>query len=751
MLRASMVMESRARLQSFWALDKLQRDQTNPPVSSLSLSDPRLVDALVKMSRGKCAFCEVKEDLVAHRFRPPSNALPLREGGNGHLYYTWLADAWQNLHPICRSCIPPEPQFPVVDNRRAPLPGQAQIDYYIISGEGLWPSYPPKETALLLDPTRDVGFEKHLLPKLDGELIGESLKGETTIDVCNLNRPERRNQRLQTYSQRLDLLRNSLMVARLESRNWQELFDFDGLEFGGSWYLLLRRIARAIGGPGTRTSRAFLRFFYQTLLGDQRADDLLNQAIRVMENQDANFRGSRWRTGSVYSLRSPIQSVQIRNFKAIERLDLNLEPSDLLSSPMTPSLVILGENATGKSSILEAIALSLASPHARTALKLPWSRMTLDPSQLGKSEGRLSRRAEVKVSLENGQSVTLAFDRRAPTIQSEFGNHQVPVFAYGAFRRFLTRSHRWTPHRHIRNLFDGSTLSNPETWLRKLPPDSFNEVVRTLRDLLSMEGSFDVIERDGVARRLRMVTSITEPDGTVLPSKAPLRTASSGYRSMLGMLCDIMQGLMNPQVYEGFESFQTARGVVLIDEIEAHLHPRWKMQVMTSLRMALPGITFIVTTHDPLCLRGMVDGEVVVLQRVATADSKVESNLPVIVERMTGLPPVSKLRVEQLLTSDFFQLLSSDDAAADREMAKVADLIARRDRGEEFGEADEAVLSEFERDIALALPVGSSEVHRMVQDALAEYLRLRRNASSEKLKKLRADARQDILKALDRL
>lgn len=750
-LRASVAKESRARLQSFWALARLQRDQTNPPVSELSSSDPRLVLSLAKFSRGRCAFCEVEEDLVAYRFRPPSNALPLREGGRGHLYYTWLADAWQNLYPICQSCIPPEPQFPVLDDRRAQLPAQAQVDNYVESGEGLWPSYPPKETPLLLDPALDRGFEKHIIPKLDGELIGVSLKGETTIDVFNLNRPERRNQRLQTHSARFDILLKGTTDLSVRDLYWPELFDFDNLEFGGSWYLLLRRIARAVGGPGTRASRAFVRSFYQALVADNGAQNLLTKAVQVLGSQDINLRGGRWRTGSVYSLRSPIRSVQIRNFKAIERLMLELEPPEARSHSVTPSMVILGENATGKSSILEAIALSLATPQARTSLKPPWSRMALDPSQLGSLERPGPRRAEVKVALANGQSVTLKFEGATPTVESEFGNHQVAIFAYGAFRRFLTRAHRWTPHRHIRNLFDGSTLSNPETWLRKLPPDRFNEVVRTLRNLLSIDGSFDVIERDGAGRRLRMVTSITEPDGTVRLSKAPLQTASSGYRSMLGMLCDIMQGLMNSQVYEGFESFQTARGVVLIDEIEAHLHPKWKMQVMTSLRTALPGMTFIVTTHDPLCLRGMEDGEVVVLQRVATAEGSFESSLPIVVERMTDLPLMSNLRVEQLLTSDFFQLMSSDDPSADREMARVADLIAKRDRGEDLGEADEAVLCEFERDIASALPVGSSEAHRMVQDAVAEYLRLRRDASSDKLKKLRVDTRKEILDALDRL
>lgn len=78
----------------------------------------------------------------------------------------------------------------------------------------------------------------------------------------------------------------------------------------------------------------------------------------------------------------------------------------------------------------------------------------------------------------------------------------------------------------------------------------------------------------------------------------PLHAVSSGYWSMLAMVCDILKGLMSQTVYPGFENFQAAPGVILIDEIEVHLHPRWEAQVMSRLRAALPKLTFTVTTHD---------------------------------------------------------------------------------------------------------------------------------------------------------
>ncbi|ESY97826.1 hypothetical protein X738_18195 [Mesorhizobium sp. LNHC209A00] len=759
-LRSRVADDARRRMREFWALERQRRAQTSVPAPSIQANDEQLVEAVSVLTGGRCAFCEASDNLLVHRFRPAGNALPLPSSSNAHLYYLWLVDAWQNLYPICRGCVPLEPQFPVVASR-APLPVLRQIDVYVKNANGLWPSFPPRENILLLDPCRDREFEKHLLPKLDGELIGESKKGETTVLVFNLNRSDRRNQRYHAYQMLIERLTRLIASPGVQSEHpdWQQLFDFPAMEFGGTWFLLLRRLARWIGGSSgvrVRSSRTQIRVFFLRMASEPDAKQRLGSALEAIAREDNGLRAGRWVVGSVYSVRAPIASVQITNFKAIEQLELTFakpfEPLEGLSYRRAPSLIILGENATGKSSILEAIALAVTTPAARTALDVLWSRLVLDPSQLGQERTRGGqRRAKVQVALATGQSVSLAIEQGAAVVQSELGNQQVPVFAYGAFRRFLTATRRPAPHKHIRNLFDGSTLSNPEPWLKSLPEDRFNMVIRTLRDLLSIEGDFDVIQRERGTRQLRMVTSIAEPNGQFRYSRAPLQSVSSGYRSMLAMLCDIMRGLLDPQVYEGFESFQTAQGVVLIDEIEAHLHPRWKVQVMTSLRTALPGMSFIVTTHDPLCLRGMGEGEVVVLQRVAATDSTRETQMPIVVERVEGLPAVADLRIEQLLTSDFFQLLSSDDAASDRRLAQIGDLIRAKAEGERLTDSDQQILRQFETDIAKALPVGSSEVHRIVQEAVAEYLQRRRIASSVTLKRLRDKAKAEILAALEAL
>ena len=48
--------------------------------------------------------------------------------------------------------------------------------------------------------------------------------------------------------------------------------------------------------------------------------------------------------------------------------------------------------------------------------------------------------------------------------------------------------------------------------------------------------------------------------------------------------------------------------------------PRWRMRIVTAMRNLMPRVQFVITTHDPLCLRGVTDGEVIVVRRNSEGD-----------------------------------------------------------------------------------------------------------------------------------
>lgn len=89
---------------------------------------------------------------------------------------------------------------------------------------------------------------------------------------------------------------------------------------------------------------------------------------------------------------------------------------------------------------------------------------------------------------------------------------------------------------------------------------------------------------------------------------------SDGYHAFLGLVADIAvrATLANPHL--GREAPRSAEGVVLVDEVDLHLHPRWQRTVMCALSTAFPRLQFIVTTHSPQVLGGVENTEVVELR-----------------------------------------------------------------------------------------------------------------------------------------
>ncbi len=88
---------------------------------------------------------------------------------------------------------------------------------------------------------------------------------------------------------------------------------------------------------------------------------------------------------------------------------------------------------------------------------------------------------------------------------------------------------------------------------------------------------------------------------------------SDGQRIMLGLFCDIARraALLNPHL-GGDASAKTA-GVVLIDELDLHLHPKWQRRIIQQLRQTFPKIQFICTTHSPQLIGQVKADEIIIL------------------------------------------------------------------------------------------------------------------------------------------
>lgn len=750
---------SRRALVDLFSASAERRAQTRIEAEYLDLSNSDLQQGLTRLFRGKCAFCERMVQTTPYRFRPPFEATPAKGRRNAHLYYVWLADAWENLYPICDACQPEDRLFFPVAGDRSPVPNLNLIRRYADENSGYW-RRPVTEENQLLDPTNELSLARHFQVTERGEVFSRSKRGEATITHFKLDRLELVQERAAHFSRYLATLDEWIRAPGPSATGAQSLFDFAGMAFGGDWHLLLRRIVEAYRAREPSSyplTEPQIRNHFVRLSRKPDASTALAEFLEKLAAEDEHLlRGRRpRRVERVGDAR--LTKVSISNFKGLEALEFELAPSrSVVDDAPAPSLLFLGENAAGKSTLLEAIALTLVSTEARGQLSLEPEKLRLDPRQMGVDAGRPADIARIVLSFADGDDHALLIDRQfKPSGRPDLP----PVFAYGAFRQFRGGAKNYSASRAIITLFDAEVLiGNPEPWLVKLAQDDFEEVARTLRVLLSGEEDFDVIRKKGDG--IVVVTYVVHPDGQRVETLTPLRLVSSGFRSVIAMACDIFRGLMDKRVYPGFKSLRTAAPIILIDEVEAHLHPRWKLQIMSALRRTLPQATIIATSHDPLCLRGMGDGEVAVLHRVS-GEGTDRTRLPVFIEKLENLPDVTQLTVEQILTSNVFGMFSTDAPATEKAFAQIGELLARRRAAAAWNGAgepppaltadEEEMVSRFAADIAASLPVGTTPAQALVEDAVAEYLSKRRDETSEKAAGLRDKARASIVRALEGL
>jgi hypothetical protein len=362
-----------------------------------------------------------------------------------------------------------------------------------------------------------------------------------------------------------------------------------------------------------------------------------------------------------------LRKIEVENFKALRRLELefpapSLPPSNFdsaagklvqqsTSEPTTePWLMLLGENGVGKSSVLKAIALAMM-PAAQRRRYAPNPREWI-------SQGSRAQTGMIRLEFTVGaQPLELHFSRTSSTVQRRGDYPEMAVLGYGS-TRLLPRSAGRRPRPEsvrLQNLFDSrAPLRDAERWLanpKSVRSGDFNLLATSLKTLLALG------DDDRIARRKDRLSA------TVFGTQVPIRSLSDGYQSVLALAVDMMLNLSKASFdMEGVE------GVVLIDELEVHLHPRWKIAIVGALRNLFPRVRFIATTHDPLCVQGIRKGELHVMTRQGERhDVRVEQ---------FDVPP--GLRADQILTGAWFGVPSTRDPETVSMMREHSALLQNR-------------------------------------------------------------------------
>jgi len=153
----------------------------------------------------------------------------------------------------------------------------------------------------------------------------------------------------------------------------------------------------------------------------------------------------------------------------------------------------------------------------------------------------------------------------------------------------------------------------------------------------------------------------------------PFHMLSDGVRNMLGMVADIAYraAVLNPHLGPGVA--RKTPGIVLIDEIDLHLHPKWQRRVVDDLRRTFPEIQFIATTHSPFIVQSLRPGELINLDMPAAAGAEHRSIEDIAEEDMgVALPQRSKRWREMMQTAEeYYRLLRSAEGASGEEKARA--------------------------------------------------------------------------------
>lgn len=574
-----LVEQGRYELEEYYsALEPVGREQRRNPVERIWSRMTRTAhEALRQAFRGKCAYCEsvigITADLVVDHFRPKSGATDV--GGSASPdHYQWLTLEWLNHYASCPACNRAKRAiFPVIGERARPLtPIEIVID---------------TETPFLVDPCRD-DPQEHLSFSADGTVRALTERGVATIRILNLNRAPLVRERLETYTRTVRMLETS------EGRQLVEGILDDHPPYVA---VMLQAVSDLDSGQAPSHS-------------DFAVPEERRSADEVILDADS-FR---------LNARS-IARVEVRNFKSLRHLDVTFAEQ---TGEAAPWLMLLGENAAGKSSLLQAIGLALAGADEASRFMRP-SRVL----SIGSDDGW------VRLTFFDKEIQTELHFNRGATRFDGTPRPSAVVLGFGALRYAEPRRSRRVQDPATRFaklaplLQPVARIPHPAAWLLGLDDHRFGAAALSLRELLPLGDGSDIVRRGS-----RILFRIGEHE-------APLGDLSAGYQTVVGMACEIMRML-----FERWENLISASAIVLIDELDAHLHPRWKMRIVSSLRKAFPQVQFVASTHDPLVLRGIRNGEVAVLRRVPGQGTVIDQELPAI----------EGMSVEDLLTSRHFGL-----------------------------------------------------------------------------------------------
>jgi predicted ATP-binding protein involved in virulence len=389
--------------------------------------------------------------------------------------------------------------------------------------------------------------------------------------------------------------------------------------------------------------------------------------------------------------------------------------------------VILGDNGVGKTTLLRCLAViessqeSIQGHDLQILMTGPGSQnidLWQEGGSLGRSSARILNRLAVGAKLSSQiNHPSHDTSKRIQEIKPEIffaSSRLIEVkceptedawaklmgfvrYGYGATRRMGKTSLTEASTNNSESLFsDDASLINAEEWLLQTDyaarsasgkthdrlQAQLHQIIDILKRILPDVEDIRITPADEEIPRPR--AEFLTPYGWVRLSSLGL-----GYRTAIAWMVDLAVRLFRR--YPNSPDPLAEPAIVLVDEIDLHLHPKWQRNIMSFLTERFPNTQFIVTAHSPLVVQAAKDANIVLLRR--EGDRVVIDNNPEIIENW---------RVDQVLTS-VFELPTARPTDVEPLLTRRRELLAKS----RLSKADKTELQDLDQRIG-ALPTAET-------------------------------------------
>jgi predicted ATP-binding protein involved in virulence len=158
--------------------------------------------------------------------------------------------------------------------------------------------------------------------------------------------------------------------------------------------------------------------------------------------------------------------------------------------------------------------------------------------------------------------------------------------------------------------------------------------------------------------------------------RKPFKHLSDGQKNMVGLVAELAYRCVTLNPHLGRDAVKKSQGIVLIDEIDLHLHPKWQRHIVADLKKIFPCMQFIVTTHSPFIVQSLKAEELIVLdENVEIGNDPIKRSVEEITAMEMGLEGLERSqKFQEMLetASRYFELIA--EGKNSKNDKKVAEL-----------------------------------------------------------------------------